>query len=686
MSSIELLAPAGSTRSVFPAIRTGADAIYLAGKRFGARGNADNFDKNELKQTVEYCHARNKKVYVTVNTLMRDDELQSALDFIEYAASLPIDAVIVQDVGLASLIRAAAPNLKIHGSTQMSIHTPAGAEALYDAGFSRVVLSRELSLSEIKEIAEKCPIELEVFVHGALCMSVSGQCYFSAMLGGRSGNRGLCAQPCRLPFAAPNGTGHDLSLKDLSIISNLKELDKIGVTSAKIEGRMKRPEYVAAAVTACRKALDGSLETSDVKLLESVFARSGFTDGYFTANRGKSMFGIRSKEDVVSATDEVFAQIHALYKDERQNIKTNFSLQIKKDTPILLSACDEFGHSSVATGDVPSVAINIPISDERCRAQLEKTGGTQFICQSVICDIDDGLSIPISALNKLRRAVLEDLEKQIANKKAPEFSPVQLPDIQNHIVSSAPKIRARFPNTNVSECFKNCEFIYVPLFSKIENLERLVADGFNVAVEVPRGMFGHEQQIREQLKRIQGIGINDVWVANIGAVALAQELDMKIHGGFGLNIMNTAGLEWAEDNGLADTEISFEMTLEQISKLGGNIKRGIVAYGRLPLMLTRNCPIANSESGCLSCKTPKSITDRKGVKFPVMCNFGCSEILNSVPLYLADRLHETKNIDFIVLRFSVENSVETEEKLHCFLKKQKSDEKFTRGLYYRGVE
>ena len=315
---IEILAPAGGMESIYPAVRMGADAVYLGAEQFSARAGAQNFSRQELKEAVEYCHIRNVRVYLAVNTLLRDPELKTALSLAEYAASLPVDGFIVQDVGFASLLREAAPKIRLHASTQMSVHTPAGAAALYDAGFSRVVLSRELSLEEIKEIYNASPIELEVFVHGALCMSVSGQCYFSAMLGSRSGNRGQCAQPCRLPFSVEGGTGYDLSLKDYSIVSRLKELEAAGVTSAKIEGRMKRPEYVAAATAVCRYAADGKKIPEELaQKMEAVFSRSGFTQGYLTGELGRGMFGIRQKENVEAATSDVLKELRQLYKDEK---------------------------------------------------------------------------------------------------------------------------------------------------------------------------------------------------------------------------------------------------------------------------------------------------------------------------------------------------------------------------------
>lgn len=313
---------------------------------------------------------------MTVNTLLKDRELPDALDFVEYLCSLPVDAVLVQDMGLFSLLRQWAPALPVHASTQMSLHTPGGVKLLWELGASRVVLSRELSLEEIREIRRACPVELESFVHGALCMSVSGQCYLSALLGGRSGNRGSCAQPCRLPFAAPGGTGHDLSLKDLSFVQEVGQLKEAGVCSAKIEGRMKRPEYVAAAVSACRRAADGEQVPQQLlDGLEAVFSRSGFTKGYLTGQRGREMFGTRTKEDVTGATEKVFSSLRNLYRGEMQRVSVFLDLEIQ-GAELRLSARDGEGHRAVSAappGGGPFFAAPGAV-----RAAAEKDGGHAF--------------------------------------------------------------------------------------------------------------------------------------------------------------------------------------------------------------------------------------------------------------------------------------------------------------------
>ena len=688
MSGLEILAPAGGIDSVKPAVRAGADAIYLGASSFSARSSAHNFDREQLLETVRYCHRNGVAVHLACNTLVHDDEIKSAMELLEYACSIGVDALIMQDEGLISLIRRAAPEMPVHGSTQMSVHTPAGVEHLYKLGLTRAVLSRELSRKEIEEIAKNSPIELEVFVHGALCMSVSGQCYFSAMLGSRSGNRGACAQPCRLPFCVKGGNGHDLSLKDLSIIGFLRELRDMGIASAKIEGRMKRPEYVAAAVAACRQSLDtGSVSPELYERLQAVFSRSGFTQGYYEGRLGPDMFGIRSRENVQAADTAVFGSIHELYKNERQHIPVDMRLEIKENTESVLTVSDRDGNTVTVKGAVPEKALKTPLDEERCMKSLSKTGGTPYYPAKTEIHISEGMTMPVSGLNSLRTQALDSISELREKIRPVPFSSVPV-QCAGEVSSKRPgALRARFPDGEVTDDFLDCELIYVPCRLSDDKLNSLMDRGFAVAVEIPRAMFGAEKEIYAQLERAKALGINEVLANNVGAVEMARKLDMDIHGGFGLNLTNTEALKWAVSQGLMDAEVSFELTLGQISRLGDILPLGIISYGRLPLMLTRNCPLQNDGRGCKGCEKARTIRDRKGIDFPVSCASGTgTEILNSVPLSLADRGHEIRGIDFQVLRFSVENPVERGENFKRFTAKKSPDGTFTRGLYYRGVE
>lgn len=682
---MEVLAPAGSPESLTAAVRAGADAVYLGGSLFSARAGAKNFDDGELKDAVQYCHARGVKVYLAVNTLLLEHELPKALELIRYACTLPVDALLVQDTGLIWLLQKCAPNLRLHASTQMSIHTPLGAAALEKAGIRRVVLARELSLKEMAEIHAAAPVELEAFVHGALCMSVSGQCYFSSVLGSRSGNRGLCAQPCRLPFSVPGGTGNDLSLKDLSMITRMDELARAGICSAKIEGRMKRPEYVAAAARACRLAADGQPVPDELlRNLGAVFSRSGFTTGYLDGKLGREMFGVRSKEDVTGATGAVFSELHGLYHAEYQRVPIHFILRIKKGERVELQAADGEGNLTAASGDTPETAVSRPIDAARCTEQLKKTGGTPFYAENIACEIDDGLSIPVSSLNQLRRAALEKLEAARGSRQPIPFELCPLPQTNNHIAKKM-KFRARFANSDLPENAKACELVFLPYNTDLQKIQELKQNGFPAALEIPRGMFGMESAVRSRLQAAKEAGITDVWAGNLGAAELGKELGFAVHGGFSLNITNSAAIEWYREFGLTDTELSFELTLPQAAAIGGEMRRGLLLYGRLPLMLTRNCPAANA-GGCKNCKTAPLLTDRRGIRFPVQCYGACSEVLNSVPLYLADRLNEVRNQDFGLLRFSTESREEAGKIIEQYMIGAPASGEFTRGLYYRGIE
>ncbi len=688
MNGLEILAPAGGMECIYPAVRAGADAVYIGASGFSARSSAHNFDKEEMKQAVRYCHENGTAVHLACNTIIHDDEMDAAMQLIAYACEIGVDALIMQDLGLIDLVRRSAPSMPIHGSTQLSVHTRKGVEYLHRMGLTRAVLSRELSRDEIREIAKDCPIELEVFVHGALCMSVSGQCYFSAMLGSRSGNRGSCAQPCRLPFSVKGGTGHDLSLKDLSVIGHLRELQEMGIASAKIEGRMKRPEYVAAAVRACREGLDnGSVSEETDTILRSVFSRSGFTDGYYEGRTGVDMFGIRSKENVEAADSKVFARVHEWYKNERQHIPVDFALQLREGEHIRLSARDADGNTAAAEGDVPQKALKTPIDRLRCEKSLAKTGGTPFVMRRLDCEIDEGLMVPASALNGLRVQCLTEIAQKRSELRPVPFHAAAKQTVGNGTGKQPDRYRVRLTDDQIPDVFLDSELLYVPLTLSDQKLRRLQERGFRLALDVPRGLFCIEQIVFERLQQIQKrCGIEAVLANNVAVLEMARELRMDVHGGFGLNIANTEALYHLQKMGVLDCEVSFELTLEQIAALGRIMPIGILSAGRLPLMLTRNCPAQNDGRGCKHCKSAPLLRDRKGVDFPMQCYGACTEILNSVPLHMADRRREMKGIDFEVLRFSVENMVEKGEKYQVFRQNSTPKDSYTRGLYYRGVE
>ena len=663
---IEILAPAGNMESLIAGVRCGANAVYLGSKSLNARRNAGNFNDEELKTAVEYCHSRNVKVYLTTNTLVADSEMKEAYKTIKNAMLIGVDAFIVQDLGLAKMIKDCFPDAKLHASTQCSVMTPDGFNKLKELGFCRVVVPRETSLDELKEIKQNTSVELELFVHGALCMSVSGQCYLSAMIGGRSGNRGLCAQPCRLNFSADGSKSCDLSLKDLSLISKIKEIKAAGVCSLKIEGRMKRPEYVAACVTACKKAIDGAYNPSDEKILRSVFSRSGFTDGYFTGLR-KGMFGTRQKDDVIAAND-VLKDLSHLYHKENPLIKINLDFICKENEPIMLTATAN-GKTVSAKSVIPQKAINKPLTVESLTQRLSKFGNTQYYLDKINITLDDGLIVSASDINALRRQIVELLNN--TDKNSITINPfISTKPIKKN---SKPYYTARFADARQVPMYHDFKRIFIPIWSSDEDIIRLKA-----GCEIPRGLFGKENALKHRLKHLLDIGVTNALCGNLGGYKTAYDLGFNCYGDFGLNIFNSNTA-----NMFNSPILSFELTLEQANCINAK-DTGIIAYGKLPLMLTRNCPIKN-HIGCENCKKQGVLTDRKGYKFSVKCSpYPCVEILNAQTLYMADRMDEIKT-DFIHFYFTDENEKEIENILHAYKRQIKPHADYTRGLYYRGV-
>lgn len=687
MSKVEVLAPAGSMESLVAAVRSGADAVYMGATRFSARASAENFTIDEIKTACAYCRERGVKVYLTLNTLIFDEEMPKALELCRQAYTAGIDAVIVQDLGLAVLIKKSMPDLALHGSTQLSVHTASGVKALKNLGFKRVVLARELSRKEIEEIARSTDIELEVFVHGAMCMSVSGQCYFSAMLGSRSGNRGRCAQPCRLPFKLKGGNGYALSLKDLSLTGHLRELEEMGIKSAKIEGRMKRPEYVAAAVSACREGLDkGAVSQSSGDTLKRVFSRSGFTDGYYTGKINRELFGYRQKEDVTSADEKLLSQIRMGYKDERRGINLEMSLWVRCGEKARLTVGDGKNTVTVFSEEAVSPAITKPITYESALKSLSKTGGTPYLIKGLELDTDGIGVLTAAELNFLRREAISRLGEERSRVPKRRIFPAELQKTGTNQNRCIQGFDVRFSDTEVSEEFKEAQRIFVPLFAPLEEYTGLLKKGFDLCAEIPRGMFGKENAIRQRLSRLKSMGVKGVLASNVGAVELARESGLEIHGGFGLNITNTESLTVYEEMGLSTAELSIELTAKQIAQIGGTIPRGIVACGYLPLMLVRACPNLNSQNNCKNCGGTSKMQDRRGESFILKCDGITTEILNSVYLTVCNEIDIFCGLDFFTLRFTVENSVEKVENIRSFSSKHHKFSKITRGLYFRGVK
>lgn len=683
MNKPEILAPAGSFDSLTAAVRCGADAVYLGGRELNARRNAANFSDEELAQAVEYCHARGVKVYITLNTLVRDDEMETAMNAVRCACDVKADALILQDIGLTSLIRKAAPDMPLHASTQTSVQTLDGIKMLADMGFCRAVLPRELSKKEIEKIAAQSPIELEMFVHGALCMCLSGQCQLSAVLGSRSGNRGLCAQPCRLPFAADGGTGHDLSLKDMSLIEYLPELVQMGVLSFKIEGRMKRPEYVAAAVTACKKSLAGESAAEYEHTLGAIFSRSGFTSGYYNGALGRDMFGVRRKEDVTAAKD-VLSPLAALYDGEQPLIRADMHLSAQVGEKAYL-AVKAAGKSVFAESEnAVQKAQNRAVGSEEIETRLRKCGSTQFYVGDIGIDIGDDIFLSASEINSLRRKALAMLEEKIAERAEIPFYPQEISIRHRRSQNRGYVIRVR----NVSQMPSDLSYVrrvILPMDVGEETVKYLKDKKIQPAVEVPAAIFGGDDAVYNSLVKARKNGISLAAVCSLDSAAIAKKAGMKLCALPGTNIFNTFSLDEFARLGFTDAILSTELKIAQCASLGGKLPRGVFAYGRLPLMQTRNCPVKNGTT-CDKCRKHGSLTDRMGVTFPVECTPFASTLLNSVPIVESDKREQFEFADFSLLWFTIETKEECEKVLESYRRGDAPQGEFTRGLLYRGVE
>lgn len=681
----EILAPAGGEAQLRAAVLCGADAVYLGLRGFNARAGAENFDENTLPQTVGWCHARGVRVYVTLNTLVTDRELPQWLHSLDAVAAAGVDGVLVQDLGLARIIRQRYPTLPLHASTQMTIHNLAGARLLEEMGFAQVVLARELSKEEIAAICAGTSMRCEVFVHGALCMSVSGQCYLSSVLGERSGNRGRCAQPCRLDFKS-HGRGYALSLKDLTLTDRLRELEALGVASFKIEGRLKRPEYVAAAVTACRQSLAG--EVPDLETLRSVFSRSGFTDGYYTGQRDLTMFGTRTREDAAAAA-EVLGKLSALTRNEVGRLPVDMVLTMAPGEPATLAVTDGTHRVEVA-GEVPQTALTRPTDEELARRALEKCGGTPFYLQNLTCHIGEGLMLPLSALNRLRAAALTSLAEArsvvvpypqapaAAGEPAGRARPVGAPRLGCRLTAAAqmtPAIR------------RGGGRLSLPLHELAERPELLETGAERWVAELPAFCAPQQEEaVMRALRKLKEQGLTAALCGNLGSLLMAREAGLRIIGDYGLNIINSPAAQQAAALGCDEITLSFECERNAARNIHSPIPIGVIAYGRLPLMLLRNCP-GKTAAGCGDCRGINHITDRRGEDFPLQCqNRQYTHLLNPRPLFLSDRLPEWDFCDFLTLRFTTETPAECDAILEMYQTGAAPAGPFTRGLYYRTLK
>ena len=624
----ELLAPAGSMDALRAAIAAGADAVYFGGGAFNARLRAQNFTDEDVKEAIALCHAHGVKAYMTFNTLITDRELPDFLAAARVAYQSGVDALIIADLGATDLLRRALPDLPLHASTQCSAHSMAGVKALEARGFCRVVPARELPREEIARLVRECDAEIEVFIHGALCVSHSGQCLFSSLVGRRSGNRGVCAQPCRLPDARGS---YPLSLKDLCLAREIPFFIETGVHSLKIEGRLKSPDYVYRVVSIYRRLLDERRAATDreVSELAAIFSRSGFTDGYFQKKVGHQMMGVRSEDDKEKAKQLPAAAT------ELVPVSLALSFEMCKEKPIRLTLSDT-KRSVTVTGDIPLVAQNAPMDAEGVKKNLCRFGGTPYTLGTADITVEDGLMLPVSKLNALRRAALQALAD--TGRGEPQAEP-PTPKRASGKRPTAPSARFERADQITQTAIDYFDCRYLPLHA----FDERVANG----VVIPPVIFDEEvDATREILKKAAKRGAKHALVGNVGHLALALEAGLLPHGDFRLNVCNEQALATALEQGFTDVLLSPELTLPQIRDIGGTCD--CIIYGRIPLMLLEKC--AGKEVGdCARCADGKNqLVDRRGEKFPIFRIEGANgahrnSLCNSRPTVMSDRRAELRS-------------------------------------------
>ena len=751
--SMELLSPAGSPESLRAAVESGAGAVYLGWGDFNARRNAKNFSDEEFADALRYCHERGVRVFLTLNTLLTDRELPKALETAAAACRMGVDSVLVQDWGLFDLLRQALPDLPLHASTQMSLFTSGGCREMAADGCERVVIARECSAEDTAAICKSCPAEVEVFVHGALCMCYSGQCEMSALIGGRSGNRGRCAQPCRLPYdvvAAPpelcsgaaqaaskrfaagktlpqaefiyaeeNGSkgsrtakagwdgrcaqpcrmaygvnepakkSYPLSLKDSCLADRLGEMAEMGVACLKLEGRMKRPEYVAVITRIYARLLaEGRRPTAAEKAeLEQAFSRSGFTDWYWQGKHGADMFGTRPEN--APEPKELFAQAKAAYeKGGLRTVPVRFRCTVRAGIPCVLEAATPDGHAVTVTGPVPEAARSRAVTTEELCQRLRKTGGTAYRCEEVTAEVDDGLSLPASAVNALRRDALAALTDARTVPPQRRELPVPPPPAGDCAASSP-----RFTVSVTTAAQLSPELlalgparVYVPL-ELLAAFTALPEAGTQWCAVLPRVWRDRDEaELRRWLDHAKSLGVTAVLAGNIGHLSLVRDMGFAVYGDCGLNVFNGRSLDYLRKKGLSSACLSFELRFAQLRDLPKCLPAEAIVYGRLPLMITENCLIENA--GACRCDRPNFLTDRTGAAFPLLPAYGHrTEIQNSRVLWLADRPEYRRlGLAYARLRFTTETPEECVRVFRDYLAGAAASGEFTRGLYERGVE
>ena len=694
---LELLSPAGSPEAVVAAVQNGADAVYMGLEIFNARRGAKNFSDEEFEKAVRYCRIRDCKVYVTMNTLIGDREAERAAELARRVSALGADAILVQDLGLLSILKKAVPDIPLHASTQMSIHNLAGVEAAAEMGLTRAVLARELSLEQIKFITKHSPIETEIFVHGALCFCHSGQCYMSSLIGRRSGNRGMCAQPCRMEYSMGGRLedSHPLSLKDNCLVDRLREIEDAGVACVKIEGRMKRPEYTGIVTGIYSKVIKEHREPTEgeMQTLTDAFSRQGFTQGYFNGDK-TDMFGVRAESDKID--EKLYAEARREYMGrEERRVPVKFYALVNAGEAVKAAAMDNCGNKVVAFGAEPKKAIRQAISSEVMSERLAKTGGTPYYCEDVQSRVQNGLFLSASEINELRRKLVTALNERRAQPPARRSLPMpSMPTGQSAVTDPVMIYQVRTEEQLTEELAETKpDYIYVPvklMYDRFDLVQLFLDRGAVPVAVLPRVITDDEvNKLFSMLRELFDRGINEALVGNIGHIKLARKAGMKTRADFGMNVFNSYSMEMLQQMGFMSATASFELRLAQVRDMAKCVPTELIAYGRLPLMVSDQCVISHSLGSC-SCRTPAQLSDRMGSTFPVVREYDHRNVIyNSRKLFMADKNDELCGIGLwgIRLMFTTEGARECVQ----VAKRYKGEGDYqpndlTRGLYYRGVD
>jgi len=704
---LELVSPAGSPEGVIAAVQNGADAIYLGFTELNACMDAQNFMFDEFGRALEYCRVRGIKTYLALDNIPFDRELQIIAQNAAEACRYGVDAIIVQDLGAMRAVRQVVPDVPVHISERMGIHNLEGVKMVAAMGATRVTVVPELTRKEIRHICRYATIEIEVSVHGNLCMSYTGQCYMSTILEENSDSRGLCDKPCQKSYSATGHTiKHPLSLKDNSLVRYLSDMEAIGVKAIKIDGRSKRPEYTALVTgmysKAARSEKAPSRESS--KTLQSTFSRQGFTDGYYIDRKGPDMLGLREED---KRTDTVlFASTRKLYLNgEFQRVPIRFVGMVAKDKPVKLAAADDKKNAAVAYGPIPENAFHKEITPAMLQTELHKTSGTPFVCMGVKGSVEPGLTIPMSAFADMRVDLFAEIleqRKPIKPRALGEYIPNVyasdgfVPDLHDMNRNEPPVVTVSV--TKADQLSAEMEelspsVLYIPvteldyesalLHNFLEN------ESIIVAVSLPRVIHDNEKKkISKMLERARTLGINNALVGNIGHIQFAKNYGMYVRGDYGLNVFNSEMLFVLQKLGLISATFSFELNLSEIRDLPKPIDTELITYGRLPLMYTENCIVRNCTEAC-TCDSFTGLIGENGMLFPVIADFGCRNVLlNSKKLFLADKIKAIISLGLWAQRlsFTTENAIECASVLKRYMRKGNfSPHGFTRGAYFKDI-